>query len=604
MPSLRPSTRFVILLGIAVFLAIFGGKLLAIGRFGSDLPYWDQWPGEGMNTIQPWFERHEFWGPLFTGHNEHRIAPTRVLSLGLLLIGGQWDAKVQCVANAGLHAAMIVAFVWWASRRVTAGWLLFIALLLTLLASTPIAWENVLAGFQSQFYFLIAFSWLGMGGVLGSPAGSLRWVLGALACFVAVVSMGSGMLCGAPLIFVALAQAIFRREGRRDAWINLGLGIAVCALGAFLYIPAPHHASMRPQSVLQFLSYFARCLAWPWYDWPWMALVFWAPWVVLVAGWIRNFRLKPDATHDILVACGLWVLAQAAAVSFSRGGASLNPSIRYGDVTGLGVTLGLAIMALLAARHPLRWRVAGGIYAALLVLTAILANRAVFANDLHRVKSEFETYEANVQAFLLTNDERHLKQGAIPFPWPNWLRDQLRNPTISRILPASVRTPVAVEGFPEFDMDRLPYRPIKRMSAGARWESSTLPAGKGWWKIETTGDLGYSAADASLTLVSATNGAVLATIAPTKPASDHWRAAYVRVPTEPFRIVAIAKGNASFAFSQPVAMGPLSYWVFRLLKEGQLLLLGSLLFFVPALLTLKRTQSYAAPLFAPKAATG
>lgn len=604
MPPLRPSTRFVLFLGIAVFLAIFGGKLLAIGRFGSDLPYWDQWPGEGMNTIQPWFERHEFWGPLFTGHNEHRIAPTRLLSLGLLLIGGQWDARVQCVANAGLHASMIVAFLWWVSRRVTVSWLLFIALLLTMLASTPIVWENVLAGFQSQFYFLIAFSWLGMGGVLSSRAGSLRWALGAFACFVAVVSMGSGMLCGAPLIFVSLAQVIFRREERHGAWINLTLGIAICAVGALLYIPAPHHASMRPQSALQFLSYFVRCLAWPWYDWPWMALVFWAPWVVLVIGWIRDFRIKPDATNDILIACGLWVLAQAAAVSFSRGGASLNPSIRYGDVTGLGVTLGLVIMALLAVRHPMRWRAAAGVYAALLILTAFLANRAVFAKDLYRVKGEFQTYEANVQAFLLTHDESHLRQGAIPFPWPTWLRDQLKNPTIERILPASVRPPIPVTGFLEFDEDRLGERPIKRITSGTRWESAPLPAGNGWWKIETTGDLGNATPEASLTLVSASTGIALARIAPTKHASDHWRAAYVPVPTEPFRIVATTTSQATFAFSQPIAVSSLSYWVFRLIKEGRLILFCGMFLFIPASLALKRTQIDAPVLLGQKALAG
>lgn len=588
-----------------MFLAVFGGKLLAIDRFGSDLPYWDQWPGEGVNTIQPWFERHEFWGPLFTGHNEHRIAPTRLLSLGLLLVGGQWDAKVQCVANAALHASMIAAFLWWVSRRVTAGWLCFIALLLTLLAGTPIAWENILAGFQSQFYFLIAFSALGMGGVLGSRPGSPRWVLAALACFVAVVSMGSGLLCGAPMVFVALAQLIFRREGRRAAWINLALGLAVCAVGALLYIPAPHHASLRPHSVLQFLGYFARCLAWPWYEWPWMALVFWAPWIVLLVRWVRDFRIKPDATHDILIACGLWVLAQAAAVSFSRGGASLIPSIRYGDVTGLGVTLGLVIMALLAARHPWRWRMAAGVYAALLILTAALANRTVFDRDLYRVKGEFTTYKASVRAYLLTGDESHLKEGAIPFPWPSWLRDQLRNPTIARILPASVRPPLPLEGFAEFDREQLPFRPIKRVADGGRWESATLPAGRGWWKIETRGiDSGIPGGAASLTLVSAATGSILAKVAPTSPAANDWRAGYVRVPREPFRVVATAQGTAVLAFSQPVAVSSLSYWTSRLLPQGRWVLLGSLLFFIPALFILKRAQPHRSALLVPEAAVG
>lgn len=573
---------------MAVFLSLFGAKLITLHRFGSDLPYWDQWAGEGMLTFLPWLERQEFWGPLFGLHNEHRIAPTRALCLALMLVGGQWDARVQCIVNASLHATMVALLLWWASTRVSRGWLLVIAVVLTLLVGSPIAWENILAGFQSQFYFLIALSLLGIGGVVRNRAGSLPWVLAALACFTAVVSMGSGMLCGAPLIFLGLMQAAFHPERRRDAFAMLALGAAVLGMGAYLYVPAPHHAGLRSQSVAQFLLYFARCLSWPWYDWPWLSLVIWTPWSVLLFRWLKDLRSRRDATDDILLASGLWVLAQAAAVSYARGASGIYPSARYGDVTGLGVALGLIVMARLAQRHPLRWQLAAGVYLTLVLGAGALATRTVFANDLFRVKSDSLTYEANVRAFLLTDDESHLKPGAIPFPHASWLRDQLRNPRISSILPASVRTPLPLAGFLQSDPDRLPHRPIKLVPSGSRWQSAEIPGGSGWWKIETTGDLGRS--DATLQLVSASSGAVLADIAPTKNAQTHWRAAYVKVPREPFHVVASSQSVAYFAFSQPVALSSVSYAAFCLSKQGILILSLGLLFFIPLLALLKNRQ--------------
>ncbi|HEY1109470.1 MAG TPA: hypothetical protein VGE76_12575 [Opitutaceae bacterium] len=495
---------------------------------------------------------------------------------------------MQCIVNASLHATIVVLSLWWVGRHVTRGWLLFIAGMLAVLVGSPIAWENILAGFQSQFYFLIALSLGGIGGVVSSRAGSVRWILAALACFAAVVSMGSGMLCGAPLIFVGLLRALLRPAERRDALALLSLGAVVVAVGAYFYVPAPHHAGLRPQSVLQFLVYFARCLSWPWYDWPWLSAVIWTPWSLLLFRWLKTLRTRVDTTSDILIASGLWVLAQTAAVSYARGASGIYPSARYGDITGLGVALGLIVMARLALRHPLRWRLMAGAHAILLIVAAAMATRAIFANDLYRVKSDALTYEANVRAFLLTNDESHLKPGAIPFPHAGWLRDQLRNAWITDILPASVRRPLPLDGFHQFDPARLPHRPIKEMMSGSGWKSATLPAGTGWWKIETTGDLGGP--DASLTLVSATHGAVLASVSPTKNAQTHWRAAYVRVPAEPFHIVATTHGSGYFAFSQPIAVSNLSYGAFRLGKQGLPLLALGILLLIPTALALRRPQ--------------
>src|SRR5215213_4173804 len=79
---------------IALFLLIWGAKLAVIDRFGSDVPFWDQWAKEGELTYAPWLERGEFWRNLFVPHNEHRIAPTLAVNLALVMISGQWDARV------------------------------------------------------------------------------------------------------------------------------------------------------------------------------------------------------------------------------------------------------------------------------------------------------------------------------------------------------------------------------------------------------------------------------------------------------------------------------------------------------------------------------
>jgi hypothetical protein len=120
--SLSRNQRWIF--GAALFFIIWGIKLLLIDRYGSDLPGWDQLPREGELTYIPWVQHHLFWSRLIDPHNEHRIAPTIALNLGLLLWGGQWDARVQLWVNGALHAAMGVLFFLWLARQVSRGWAL------------------------------------------------------------------------------------------------------------------------------------------------------------------------------------------------------------------------------------------------------------------------------------------------------------------------------------------------------------------------------------------------------------------------------------------------------------------------------------------------
>ena len=96
-------------------------------------------------------------------------------------------------------------------------------------------------------------------------------------------------------------------------------------------------------------------------------------------------------------------------------------------------------------------------------------------------------------------------------------------------------------------------------------------------KFEIAGDVAQPGSGASLSLLDAQTGAVLATVEPTKPPGDHWRAAYVRAPRTPFVVVAAdTTATPWLAFSPPVEMGAGSYWAWQAAKNGLLLFWVSL----------------------------
>src|ERR1700735_2442789 len=105
---MKPDRWNCLLLCVGLFAAILGAKAFLIHRFGSDLPYWDQWAREGEMIIAPAREGTLHWKDFLVPHSEHRIVPTLALNLGLEQWSGQWDARVECMVNAVLHAGLMV----------------------------------------------------------------------------------------------------------------------------------------------------------------------------------------------------------------------------------------------------------------------------------------------------------------------------------------------------------------------------------------------------------------------------------------------------------------------------------------------------------------
>ncbi|MFL6538960.1 MAG: hypothetical protein ACJ8JD_12360, partial [Chthoniobacterales bacterium] len=180
---------------IAVFAIVLGARLWLIDRTGSEVPILDQWDAEGAFLLKPFVQGSLRLADLFAPHNEHRLVLTRLWSLLLFVLNGQWDPFLEIVVNAVLVASIAVVFAFAASRLFPDRQRAYVLVAVTMWAALPYAQENTIWGFQSQFYFLLLFSLLAIWTLLNAKRDWRLIVIGGAAALIACFSMISGFLC-------------------------------------------------------------------------------------------------------------------------------------------------------------------------------------------------------------------------------------------------------------------------------------------------------------------------------------------------------------------------------------------------------------------------
>src|SRR5690606_12097995 len=141
---------------IIILLCVVIPRWYYVSTYAVSLPFWDQWDAEGDYLLRPYLEGklriHELWQT----HNEHRIFPTRLLSLLLFEVTGEWNNLTGAFFNIFLAASIpaILVHSIHRQRQLFGFRWLFILVLLAQFA-LPFSFENYLIGFQSQFYFLV-----------------------------------------------------------------------------------------------------------------------------------------------------------------------------------------------------------------------------------------------------------------------------------------------------------------------------------------------------------------------------------------------------------------------------------------------------------------
>lgn len=589
------------LLWIALVATISGARLWLISVFATGLPIHDQWDAEAAHLFKPWLEGHLRWSDLFNPHNEHRIVLSRLLALGLLRLNGQWDAQLEMTANAVLCAMIGLAVVAAAWRFLSRRNILYVAAATILWLGLPYAQENTLWGFQSCFYFMLIFSLATIWGLGFHRPFSLPWWFGGLSAVLACFSMASGVLAAFVVFMLAGIRSVTQRTWGAERTATALLVGLVLVLAFLLHHEFPAHAALKAQSALAWAKVFGRALAWPFCDNAALSLLMYGPLGWLAIQYLFRTRGTSDphaerrqAQTELLLAVGLWVMLQAAAIAFSRGADGTEAiASRYMDILALGALVnGGAVVVLLAAAPRRKILILpGSVWIGAVIVGAGLTSYREASGQAGR-QAYLRSEEENVRAYVATGDRKYLEGDPpprIPYPDPARLAVLLDDPSIREILPAAVRLPLPVNaevnpegsftlgGYPPEVMNAPHERTWgsyseQRAAARGSMQSSPLRSRLSHLRIELAGFLREGM---SLDVRSTTTNEQLRFI-PTTQISASWRAGLIAVPTPSFTLLARDQNPQDwFAFREPREIGRYSLYAERLIAKGpSLCLLG------------------------------
>lgn len=430
-------------LAVALFGIILGAKWMTIDRFGSAMPDADQWDAEGQHLLIPWFEEGNISRVLFQPHNEHRVVLTKLQALGLVIANGQWDARLEAVSNALLHAALGVALWWLARGWVASRWHAALFLLMATLFGLPLGWENTLGGFHSQQYWLLGLSFAALVALPFARPWSAAWWAAASAAALALLAMGSGFFAALMVLALGGFRVLRGDTSLRDSWPTLALAGLLALVGAVTRVDVPAHAMFHAHSATEFLLYCLRSLAWPVRGHDEVGVLLWAPWVAIA---VHVFRSRNDRSAQTLALLGSWILLQILATAYARGADANYPAPRYTDTVALGAAINAVALAWWLSRVRGLLAPVGGLV--WLVTLAIGLGQTTDRTLRHEIPEKTRYYraaETHLKGYLATNDPAQLAFPDIPYPDAAVLIDRLGHRGLRAALPVEVRPPSSLE---------------------------------------------------------------------------------------------------------------------------------------------------------------
>jgi hypothetical protein len=507
-----------------------------------------------------------------------------------------------------------VAFFLIARRHFGKAWLPFLFALLMAAYGLPVAWQNVVAGFHSQQFFLIGTALAAIVLLPGAAPWSGSWWFGTAAVVLALGSMASGLFAAA-IVVGLLAVRLWRGE---VAWKLAApafvLSATVVVIGWFAHVTVPYHEVYKAHNLQDFGMTMVRGLAWPATGVPWLGVMLWWPWCWHIWALLAHGKSDDRAFDYSLAGLGAWVLLQIAAIAYARGSGGPPPESRYVDTLAFGMVIN-AFIAVRAWHGRTRGMAARIVLAAAGLAWALTAAAGIFHETRSSILQGLEPYKGyrfycvqNVHNYLASGDEAYLRHNEIPYPGTAGLLERMNIPALKALLPASVRldlplAPATLSGpFRVYD-SRAPEETIARRArspanapaglstrtpalsnavtwgsfpaAGppvpGTWESNPVRASiGGWLRFQVAGQAGEPGI--ALELRDASDHRLLADVRTDRVPGDSWRSAYVKAPNSEFIVLArAAEPGKWLAFSRPVEMGTLSYWAWRAVKKGRLI---------------------------------
>ena len=444
--ELRGKNSLTWLVFVVAAIIILAARWLLVVRYGSSLPYWDQWADEAGLLYRSWVGDQFDWNLLWRAHNEHRIVASRVWAL-LLFAGNQeqWDPMVQALATSGFIALSFAAGLAWCFKVFPGVEFVPVAAGILSIAMLPNGWGNTLVGFQSCFHFVLVFSLLAIICSATSRASFAAIMLIALAFAAASLSLATGLMTFPVIVFVLTIRLSTGSLSLREV-LKIAAPLAIIFFGGLYFTPGVEslHAA-KAVDWRDFLDSLAIAASWP-FSSP-SGVLMWLP----LVGWLwRTAKTRVATQPDIAIAgVAAWAMLVCIGIAYSRGHQLKLIESRYTDLVAFGVVAN--------SYFAVRYFSLGGYarFRALPIIAAILASAAaVHGLDTRSSSYIFEMTEwsgktqvasSNVSQFL-RGDEDALKdkpQQYIPVPpiSADALGTKLLVPEIRKFLPFSLIAP-------------------------------------------------------------------------------------------------------------------------------------------------------------------
>jgi hypothetical protein len=542
-----------------------------------------------QGTLDPWTLLHHA--------NEHRPLFTRLFSITLLKLNGQWDPIVEMVVSSLVYSLILTGscLVLWrlAGRKNLPVFCIMIAIIGVL----HFSWEDTLGGGHSGWNFLLAFSVLTIVLLLCSKPFTVPWFLGLAAALLGQLSVATGFLAPFAVACVLLLNCIAGTQNLKESsWAIVAL-IAVAVL-EYQLVPVTHAAVFERLDFIGFIRNYGDITAWPFRHWA-LAPIVWAPFFILIR---KQFRAKGTSQLTlVLLALGTWALLQAVPMAWYRGGSAS----RYRDIHAVGLLANLIIAFYLCSAHRFLsnrsfWR-RGAVWlgAAILVLCTAMSvlhfKESVNILDKHRFSG---IQEVNTARYVLTGDPSSLVDQPwlhVPYPSADFLMTVLSNPALRKVLPAGIRAPLAIEPAESFgfspgaippDLPALPHRSVlgswgadKGLSR-AGYLSQPISSSLGWLVF----DIASCGPGVSLEILPSGGAAIPINLG---GQCSGWHKVVVEAPHGPFRLHATdGSEHGWIAFSLPRELAGGGYYVRRICSANLLVLTFGLIGLFAGLVTL------------------
>lgn len=446
------STRLLEWLVLAALFAVaIGSRWTLIAQHGVPVPFHDQWSAEGEAIFEPWFAGELGWEDFLKPSNEHRPALTRLLAFAEFRLTGQWNTRLQMLVNSLFYALTAVALSLHARAVFSPrGWVAATAAIAFIFALQG-NYENAVWGYQSQFYLMVLLGVVYLGGTFSAARIDARWVAAQAAGALGLVAMAGGTLAPIAVAVIAFARLVHRRHPHAAA--TLVSAIALALLGWWMLPASVGDGPLQVRSAVMFVEALLKLLAWP-SPIALAAALIHLPWLLVA---VRTLLAREGPPGDrVFTVLGGWVLLQAMAIAWSRGGSFSEIPPRYFDILVVGLVVNGLCLATLIRDHRRR---AGSLVFGGAWLVAVSAglwhsNRPARMDPILETNSALHhrTLEV-VRDYISTGDAAVLQRDpfvAHHFPSIATMRRLLDNPGIRASLPSTVRgdpVPTATERF-------------------------------------------------------------------------------------------------------------------------------------------------------------